>query len=45
MRKDGSKYLGQWLDGTQTRQGWGIGVSKSGLSMYEGFWKDDLCNG
>lgn len=42
--EDASRYLGEWLVGTETRQGRGRIVWSNG-SVYIGWWRDDMANG
>ena len=44
VRENDCKYLGQWNEETNLREGVGILVWKSG-SIYEGYWKNDMANG
>jgi hypothetical protein len=42
--ENGARYQGEWLLGTQVRQGTGIQIWPDG-SMYEGWWVDNKANG
>ena len=42
--ENSARYEGEWLIGTQIRQGRGIQVWPDG-SMYEGYWMDNKANG
>ena len=42
--ENGARYEGEWLLGSQVRQGRGIQVWPDG-SMYEGYWQDNKANG
>ena len=44
LLENGAKYEGEWLNGTDTRDGRGIQIWLDG-SRYEGYWKDDLQHG
>lgn len=42
--ENGAKYQGEWIKGTNIRQGKGIQIWSDG-SKYEGWWKDNKANG
>lgn len=42
--KNGASYLGQWLVGTNIREGKGVQIWPDG-SLYEGYWRADKANG
>ena len=42
--ENGAKYCGEWIQGTETRQGKGQQTWPDG-SMYEGYWLDNKANG
>ena len=42
--EDGSEYEGEWLLGTQIRQGKGVLLKKDG-SLYEGYFINNLASG
>jgi hypothetical protein len=42
--ENGAKYQGEWIKGTDIRQGKGIQIWSDG-SKYEGWWKDNKANG
>ena len=42
--ENGVQYEGEWLKGTQIRQGQGIQIWPDG-SLYEGYWADNKANG
>jgi hypothetical protein len=41
---NGALYDGEWLVGTQTKQGRGMQIWPDG-SLYEGYWKNGKANG
>lgn len=42
--ENGAKYQGEWIKGTEVRQGKGVQIWSDG-SKYEGWWKDNKANG
>lgn len=42
--ENGAQYEGEWLRGSQIRQGMGLQLWPDG-SMYEGYWADNKANG
>ena len=42
--ENAARYKGEWLVGTNIRQGRGMQVWPDG-SMYEGYWRDNKANG
>lgn len=42
--ENGAKYQGEWIKGTEVRQGKGIQIWSDG-SKYEGWWKNNKANG
>jgi len=42
--ENGARYKGEWIAGSQTRQGFGVQIWSDG-SKYEGWWQDNKANG
>ena len=42
--ENGARYQGEWIEGTNIRQGYGIQIWSDG-SKYEGWWRDNKANG